>query len=97
MLTGKERSYLKSLANELDSIFQFGKNGFSENFIKQIDEALEKRELIKINVLDNSMMEAEEVSRRLVELLDAHFVQNIGSKVIIYRESKENKKINLPK
>lgn len=97
MLTGKQRSYLKSLANELDSIFQFGKNGFSENFIKQIDEALENRELVKVNVLDNSMMETEEVSRKLVEVLDAEFVQNIGSKVVIYRESEDNKKIELPK
>lgn len=97
MLTGKQRSYLKSLANEIDSIFQFGKNGFSENFIKQIDEALENRELVKINVLDNSMMETEEVSRKLVEVLDAEFVQNIGNKVVIYRESEDNKKIELPK
>ena len=97
MLTGKQRSYLKSLANNLDPLFQLGKNGLSENFIKEVDIALENRELIKINILNNSMMDTQDVSRELVETLDAEFVQNIGNKVIIYRESQENKEIKLPK
>lgn len=97
MLTGKQRSHLKSLAHNLDPLFQLGKNGLSENFIKQVDEALEARELVKINILNNSSMETEELSRELVEQLGAEFVQNIGNKVIIYRESEENKEINLPK
>ncbi|OLS03338.1 ribosome assembly RNA-binding protein YhbY [Tissierella creatinophila] len=97
MLTGKQRSYLKSLAHNLDPLFQLGKNGLSDNFIKEVDVALENRELVKINILNNNMLEAEEVSRELVETLGAEFVQNIGNKVIIYRESEENKEINLPK
>lgn len=97
MLTGKQRSHLKSLAHNLDPLFQLGKNGLSENFIKQVDEALEARELVKINILNNSSMETEELSRELIEQLGAEFVQNIGNKVIIYRESEENKEINLPK
>lgn len=97
MLSGKQRSHLKSLAHNLDPLFQLGKNGLSENFIKQVDEALENRELVKISILNNSDMETEELSRALVEELGAEFVQNIGSKVIIYRESEENKVINLPK
>lgn len=97
MLTGKQRSHLKSLANNLDPLFQLGKNGLSENFIKEVDIALENRELIKINILNNSMMDTQDVSRELVETLDAEFVQNIGNKVIIYRESKENKTIIIPK
>lgn len=97
MLTGKQRSYLRSLAHNLDPLFQLGKHGLSENFIKQVDEALENRELVKINILNNSMMETEDVSRELTEQLDAEFVQNIGNKVVIYRESEENKEINLPK
>ena len=97
MLTGKQRSHLKSLAHNLDALFQLGKNGLSDNFIKQVDEALENRELVKINILNNSDMETEELSRALVEALGAEFVQNIGNKVIIYRESEENKQINLPK
>ena len=85
MLTGKQRSHLKSLAHNLDPLFQLGKNGLSENFIKQVDEALENREIVKISILNNSSMETEELSRELVEALDAEFVQNIGNKVIIYR------------
>ena len=53
MLTGKQRSHLKSLAHNLDPLFQLGKNGLSENFIKQVDEALENREIVKINILNN--------------------------------------------
>ncbi len=97
MLTGKQRSYLKSLAHRMDPIFQVGKNGITENFIVQVDEALEARELIKINVLNNSLLEAKEVAIELVEELDAEFVQSIGNKLVIYRESEENKKISLPR
>lgn len=97
MLTGKQRSHLKSLAHNLDPLFQLGKNGLSDNFIKEVDVALENRELVKINILNNSMLDTEEVSRKLVDVLRAEFVQNIGNKVIIYRESEENKEIKLPK
>ena len=96
MLTGKQRSYLKGLANEIDPIFQVGKNGITDNFIKQIDEALEARELIKVNVLNNSLLEAKDVANELAETLDAEFVQSIGHKFVLYRESVENKKIQLP-
>ena len=97
MLTGKQRSYLKGLANNIDPIFQVGKNGITDNFIKQIDEALEARELIKVNVLNNSLLEAKDIANELAEKLDAEFVQSIGHKFVLYRESVENKKIQLPK
>ena len=97
MLTGKQRSYLKGLANNIDPIFQVGKNGITDNFIKQIDEALEARELIKVNVLNNSLLEAKDIANELAETLDAEFVQSIGHKFVLYRESVENKKIQLPK
>lgn len=96
MITGKQRSYLKGLANSLDPIFQVGKNGITENFIKQVDEALEKREIIKIKVLNNSMLDAKEVANILAEKTNAEFVQSIGNKFVLYRESKKNKKIILP-
>lgn len=96
MISGKQRSYLKSLANRLEPIFQVGKNGVTENFIKQLDEALEAREIIKINVLNNSLLEAKDVAFEVTEKLEAEFVQSIGNKFVIYRESKENKKIELP-
>ncbi len=96
MLTGKQRSYLKSMANNLDPIFQLGKNGLTENFIKQVDGALESREIIKINVLKNCELDPTEVANELMEELGAEFVQSIGRKFVIYRESQENKKIELP-
>lgn len=96
MLTGKQRSHLKSLAHNMEPIFQIGKNGLTENFIKQVNEALESRELLKIKVLNNSLLDAREVARELSEETKAEFVQSIGNKFVIYRESEENKKIELP-
>ncbi|WIV10617.1 ribosome assembly RNA-binding protein YhbY [Proteiniborus sp. MB09-C3] len=96
MISGKQRSYLKALANKIEPIFQVGKNGLTESLIKQLDEALEAREIIKINVLNNSLLEAKEVALEVSEKLAAEYVQSIGNKFVIYRESKENKKIELP-
>ena len=97
MLTGKERSYLRSLAHNIDPIFQIGKNGINENFVKQVDGALETQELIKINILQNSLLEPDEAADYLIEETGAEFVQSIGRRFVIYRESKDNKKIELPK
>lgn len=96
MLTGKQRAYLKSMANTMEPLFQIGKNGVSENFIKQVEEALEAREIIKINVLNNSLLDPTEVAREISEKTDAEFVQSIGNKFVIYKESEENKNIELP-
>ena len=96
MLTGKQRSFLKGIANNLDPIFQIGKNGITENFIKQADDALEAREIIKIKVLNNSFLNPKEVANELAEKTGAEFVQSIGNKFVLYRESKKNKKIELP-
>ena len=68
MLTGKERAYLRRLANDLSPIFQIGKNGIEETFLKQVEEALEKRELIKIKVLENSGLETREASDYICSL-----------------------------
>lgn len=96
MLTGKQRAYLKSMANTIDPIFQLGKNGITDNFIKQVEEALEVREIVKIKVLNNSMLEAAEVANEIAEATNAEFVQSLGNKFVLYKESKENKKIVLP-
>lgn len=97
MLTGKQRSYLKSLAHNLDPLFQLGKSGLTENFIKQVEEALETKELIKIKVLQNCDLDPTETANEIAEEVGADFVQSIGSKFVIYMESKKNKKIELPK
>jgi len=96
LITSKQRSYLKSVANEIEAIFQLGKNGATDNFIRQIDEALEAREIVKVNVLDNSSLVPKEVANELASKLGAEFVQSIGHKFVLYRESKDNKKIILP-
>lgn len=81
----------------MDPIFQVGKNGITENFIKQVEDALEARELLKIKVLNNSLLDATEVANEVAEATSAEFVQSIGNKFVIYKESEENKTIELPR
>ncbi len=95
MLNGKQRAYLRSLSNKLEPIFQIGKGGINDNQLKQIDDALEKRELVKIHVLENSFLDTRLICDEVAKLLGAEPVQAIGKKFIIYKESKENKKIDL--
>ena len=94
-ITTKERAYLRGLANQIDAIFQIGKDGINENLIKSINEALTARELIKLRVLETSGFSAREASEEICELTNAFPVQCIGSKLVIYKENKENKKIIL--
>lgn len=96
MINGKQRSYLKSLAHNIDPILIIGKNGITETVLKQVDEALEARELVKIKLLDTSFLNANDVANTMAEELRAEFVQSIGGKFVLYRESKEPK-INIPK
>ena len=94
-MNGKQRAYLKSLANTLNPLLQVGKNGISDSFIKQLDKSLEGHELVKINVLNNSPDEAKDIIDEILEATGSEFVQQLGNKLTIYRESKENKKIEL--
>ncbi|GAB1611415.1 MULTISPECIES: ribosome assembly RNA-binding protein YhbY [Mammaliicoccus] len=96
MLTGKQKRYLRKEAHHLDPIFQIGKGGISENMIEQLNEALEKRELIKVHILQNNMDDHKEVANSISEQTESELVQLIGSIIILYKESKENKKIELP-
>lgn len=97
MLTGKQKRHLRALAHNLDPIFQVGKGGVNENLIKQIEDALEARELIKIQMLNNCMEEKDEVAQTLASGAKAHLVQVIGNVIILYKESREKKRIELPK
>ena len=97
MLKGKQRSYLRGKANEMNALFQVGKDGISENVITQVDNALKARELIKLRVLDNSLYTAREAAEELAEECNAEIIQTIGNVLIIYRESDENSRYNLPK
>ena len=95
MLTSKQRAYLRSMANGLDTIFQIGKGGVTDEICRQLDAALEARELIKARVLQNSDYTAKEAANEIADSIGADVVAVIGSKFVLYKESKENKKIEL--
>lgn len=95
MITSKQRSYLKSLANKLNPSMQIGKTGLTESIFDELEVQLEHRELVKISVLENSPVLVEEIIDEILEKTHAEFVQSIGNKLIIYRESKDHKKIEL--
>ena len=95
-MTSKQRAYLRGLANKIDAIFQVGKGGINENLLKQLDDALEARELIKITVLENSLYTAREVADEITKNINAEQIQVIGNKVTLFRKRKENSKIELP-
>ena len=86
-MTSKQRSHLKSIAANLDPIFQLGKGGISENMVKSISAALEARALLKINVLTNAEDDARSLAAELAVTLRAECVAVIGRKVILYRRS----------
>ncbi len=96
-MTSKQRAYLKGLAMTIDPIFQIGKSSLTPEFSKGIEEALEARELIKISVLKNCLDDPKEIAITLAEHTRSEVVQVIGKKIVLYRESKEKKKIELPK
>lgn len=97
-LTGAQRAYLRGLANRLDALFQIGKDGIGDTFVRQIDEALAKRELIKITLLETCEHTPKEACQILCHRTGAHPIQVIGRKVVLYREApeEENRTITLP-
>lgn len=95
MLTSKQRAKLRSMANGLDPIFQIGKDGVTENLIKGVDEALEKRELVKVSILENSPAQAKESMGLIAGRIGAEQVQCIGRRFVLYRESEKYKRIEL--
>ena len=86
-LTSKQRAQLRGLANGLDVIVTIGKDGIGENLVKQTDDALEARELIKCRVLENSGYSAREACTELAKRTRSEEVQVIGSKFVLYRTS----------
>ena len=98
MLNSKQRAALRGMANTMDTIFQIGKDGLGESFYRQVDEALEARELIKISVLQNCMDDPNELAQVVAERTRSQVVQVIGKKIVLYKEGQEGKKkIELPK
>lgn len=94
-MTSKQRAYLKSLASTMEPIYQIGKSGVSPELTKGIDEALEARELIKINVLKNCMDDPKAMAMVLAERTKSQVVQVIGKKIVLYRQSSKNPVIKL--
>ena len=86
-LTSKQRAQLRGLANSIDTIVHVGKDGLGDNLIKQADDALEARELIKCKVLENSMLTAREAADALARATRSEVVQVIGTKFVLYRQS----------
>ena len=98
-MTTKQRAYLKGLAMNIDPIFQIGKGGLTTEYLESVEEALEARELIKINVLKNCLDEPKELAFAIAENTMSEVVQVIGRKIVLYREARqpEKRKIVLPK
>lgn len=91
-MTGKERAAFRAKANSLEPLFQIGKGGMSDAFIKQTDDALRARELIKLKVLlESSPITPREVANELAEKTGADVIQVIGGVIVLYRESPELK------
>ena len=96
-LTSKQRAQLRGIANTIDTIVHIGKDGINDNLIKQANDALEAREIIKCKVLENSMLTAWEACSQLAKLTRSEEVQVIGTKFVLYRQhyDKSKRKIEL--
>lgn len=96
-MTSKQRAYLKGLAMTMEPIFQIGKQSLTPEVTEAVSEALEARELVKISVLKNCLDDPKEIANIIGERTNSTVVQVIGKKIVLYRESKDKKKIQLPK
>ncbi len=98
-LTSKQRAQLRGMASTMDTILHVGKDGIGDNLVKQANDALEARELIKGRVLENSMLTAREAAEEIAAATRSEVVQVIGSKFVLYRyqHNKEKRKIQLVK
>ena len=97
MLNSRQRAQLRGLANTTETIFQIGKGGIGDQLIKQVSEALEARELIKLRVLETSPVSSREAADDIAKKTGADVVQVIGYRFVLYKESSEHKTILLVK
>jgi RNA-binding protein len=95
-MTTKQRAYLKGLAMKMEPIYQIGKSALTPEITEGISDALEARELVKISVLNNCTEDVNELAQTLSGRTRSEVVQVIGKKIVLYRESKEKKRIVLP-
>lgn len=97
MLSGKQRRFLRALGSTQEAVVLVGKSGISESLIKQLDEALEARELVKVKVLNNCVQDLTEIGQLLEEQTNSERVQTIGHTLLYYRRASEKPQIELPK
>ncbi|AVQ36056.1 ribosome assembly RNA-binding protein YhbY [Staphylococcus kloosii] len=96
MLTGKQKRFLRSKAHNVDPTFQIGKAGINDNMVEQLVDILENRELIKIHVLQNNFEDKNDLAQEVSQKTNSEIVQVIGSMIVLYKESQDNKTIELP-
>ena len=94
-MNSKDRAYLRGLANTIEPIFQVGKLGINDNLIKQVDDALEARELIKLTVLETAPSDAKDIAIELANNTNSVVVQVMGRKITLYRKRIKDSKINV--
>ncbi len=95
MLTSKQRAKLRGIASTYETIFQIGKGGISDTLVQQVSDALKKRELIKLHVLDNCEYDAKEAAAILAERTKAETVQVIGNRLVLYKRNPQDPVIDL--
>ncbi|MCD8391015.1 MAG: ribosome assembly RNA-binding protein YhbY [Firmicutes bacterium] len=91
MITSKQRAYLRKIAHDLEPIFQIGKDGITDELLKGISQALNKRELVKVHILESALLDTKTACNDAAARLGAEPVQAIGNKFILYRESEDEK------
>ncbi len=97
MLNSRQRAQLRAMANDMETILQIGKAGINDNTVKQVVDALEARELIKLRVLETCPTTSRETADALAETVGCDVVQVIGSRFVLYKQSVNNKTIKLVK
>lgn len=95
-MTSKQRAYLKGLAMNIEPVFQIGKSGLSPEVTEAVRETFNTRELVKVAVLKNCLEDPRQMAEILAERTGSQLVQVIGKKIVLYKENKKNKKIELP-
>lgn len=96
-MTSKQRAYLRGLANTMDAVLTVGKQGATPEAVTALDEALEARELVKVNLLPSCDTPPRETAEALAGRSRSECVQVIGRKIVLYRRSKQKPVIQLPK
>ncbi len=97
MLNSRQRAQLRAMANTMETILQIGKNGINDNTVKQVEDALEARELIKLRILESCPTDVRQTADSLAKAVEADVVQVIGTRFILYKESENDKTIKLVK